>query len=213
MIIGRPTGFPIQRVLSLTHQRVARRKIVMSADGGLEWPVSRVRSAFIDFFKSKEHTFVASSPVVPVNDPTLLLRCGPPAPGRGSRVGGPPRPASTTHCAGPLAQKSGCGMLPPTAAGRALCCSLSLSQTEIPLSPLSLLLPFCLPACPPACLPCSNAGMNQFKPIFLGTADPASDFAKLKRAANSQKVGAASCMPAVQSDWKCRSVDNRSVQA
>lgn len=29
--------------------------------------------------------------------------------------------------------------------------------------------------------------MNQFKPIFLGTIDPKSDFAKLKAACNSQK--------------------------
>jgi hypothetical protein len=34
----------------------------------------------------------------------------------------------------------------------------------------------------------TNAGMNQFKSIFLGTADPNSDLAKLKRACNSQKV-------------------------
>ncbi len=34
----------------------------------------------------------------------------------------------------------------------------------------------------------ANAGMNQFKPIFLGTADPKSDFAKMKRATDSQKV-------------------------
>jgi alanyl-tRNA synthetase len=33
----------------------------------------------------------------------------------------------------------------------------------------------------------ANAGMNQYKPIFLGTVDPQSDFAKLKRAVNSQK--------------------------
>ena len=32
-----------------------------------------------------------------------------------------------------------------------------------------------------------NAGMNQFKPIFLGNIDPTSPFAKLRRAVNSQK--------------------------
>ena len=33
----------------------------------------------------------------------------------------------------------------------------------------------------------ANAGMNQFKPVFLGTADPASDLAKLTRATDAQK--------------------------
>lgn len=34
----------------------------------------------------------------------------------------------------------------------------------------------------------ANAGMNQYKSIFLGTVDPSSDFAQLKSAVNSQKV-------------------------
>eukprot|EP00549_Striatella_unipunctata_P000537 CAMPEP_0118724008 /NCGR_PEP_ID=MMETSP0800-20121206/32315_1 /TAXON_ID=210618 ORGANISM="Striatella unipunctata, Strain CCMP2910" /NCGR_SAMPLE_ID=MMETSP0800 /ASSEMBLY_ACC=CAM_ASM_000638 /LENGTH=979 /DNA_ID=CAMNT_0006632487 /DNA_START=233 /DNA_END=3172 /DNA_ORIENTATION=- len=33
----------------------------------------------------------------------------------------------------------------------------------------------------------ANAGMNQYKPLFLGTADPSLELSKLKRAVNSQK--------------------------
>lgn len=38
------------------------------------WSVNEVRRTFVDFFvKKKDHVFFPSSPVVPVNDPTLLF--------------------------------------------------------------------------------------------------------------------------------------------
>ena len=34
---------------------------------------SELRTGFLDFFRSKDHEIVASSPLVPANDPTLLF--------------------------------------------------------------------------------------------------------------------------------------------
>ncbi|KAL0947111.1 hypothetical protein HGRIS_013246 [Hohenbuehelia grisea] len=70
------------------------------------WTASVVREEYFKFFRSKNHTFVASSSTIPYEDPTLLF---------------------------------------------------------------------------------ANAGMNQYKSIFLGTVDPNSEMSKLKRAFNSQK--------------------------
>lgn len=74
-----------------------------------KWTGASVRASFIEFFQKLQaapHPFVPSSPVVPLDDPTLLF---------------------------------------------------------------------------------TNAGMNQYKPLFLGQADPGSDLGKLKCAVNSQK--------------------------
>ncbi|CAN1843835.1 Alanine--tRNA ligase [Linum perenne] len=71
-----------------------------------QWPANKVRDTYIKYFEGKNHVNWKSSPVVPVNDPTLLF---------------------------------------------------------------------------------ANAGMNQYKPIFLGTADPNTALSKLTRACNTQK--------------------------
>jgi hypothetical protein len=74
-----------------------------------KWTTPEIRQTFCDYFQEHPtlpHTVVDSSPVAPLNDPTLLF---------------------------------------------------------------------------------TNAGMNQFKPVFLGQVDPSSPLAKLSRAVNSQK--------------------------
>lgn len=82
-------------------------QVSVSGVSETEWPAAKIRSTFIKFFTEKKgHTFWPSSPVVPINDPTLLF---------------------------------------------------------------------------------ANAGMNQYKPLFLGTCDPSLEMATLKMAVNSQK--------------------------
>ncbi|MFN9992679.1 MAG: alanine--tRNA ligase, partial [Phycisphaerales bacterium] len=73
----------------------------------MHWSTEQIRRTFIEYFAHKQsHSFIPSSPSVPLDDPTLLF---------------------------------------------------------------------------------TNAGMNQFKPIFLGTVDPKTDMGKMRLAVNSQK--------------------------
>ncbi|KAL1490632.1 hypothetical protein ABEB36_013293 [Hypothenemus hampei] len=72
----------------------------------IELTAKEIRTAYIEFFKNKDHVYYHSSSTIPLDDPTLLF---------------------------------------------------------------------------------TNAGMNQYKPIFLGTVDPNSDLSKLVRAVNTQK--------------------------
>src|SRR5690242_19551385 len=91
---------------SLCYSSAHRRLHLSNMTPPSPWTGERVRRTFIDFFRSKEHTFYPSSRVIPYDDPTLLF---------------------------------------------------------------------------------INSGMSQFKPIFLGSADPSTELATLTRACNSQK--------------------------
>ncbi|CAE7548633.1 ALATS [Symbiodinium sp. CCMP2592] len=101
-------GASAVRGLRRRHRRQTAYVSVARRASSLDvWTGDKVRDAYIKFFtEKKEHNFIASSPVVPLNDPTLLF---------------------------------------------------------------------------------ANAGMNQFKPIFLGQLEPNSPLQGVSRAVNSQK--------------------------
>ncbi|KAH8701165.1 putative alanyl-tRNA synthetase [Talaromyces proteolyticus] len=104
--IFRPSP-PFQRATASPHfSHHSRQRMAAPSENVPKWTANSVREEFINYFKDRGHTFVPSSSVVPLSDPTLLF---------------------------------------------------------------------------------TNAGMNQYKSIFLGVVDPQSDFAQLKRAVNSQK--------------------------
>lgn len=102
------TAFSTRHLMSRGTTRALSTTTLHSSNNNesLEWPTNRIRQTFLDYFTSRSHTFVPSSPSAPLNDPTLLF---------------------------------------------------------------------------------ANAGMNQFKPIFLGRAPPGTQLAELQMAVNSQK--------------------------
>ena len=45
----------------------------LSNTRNLMWTSNKIRQTFLDFFASKQHTIVSSSPLVPHNDPSLMF--------------------------------------------------------------------------------------------------------------------------------------------
>lgn len=63
----------IPNLLPFPAARVASSATMPPTTTGAEWPAKRVRDTFMKFFQDKNHAFWKSSPVVPLNDPTLLF--------------------------------------------------------------------------------------------------------------------------------------------
>lgn len=106
MVAGRTTRTGAATAASTATTLHSKAAEYQSSPPPLEWPTTKIRQTFIDYFTNRQHKFIPSSPSAPLNDPTLLF---------------------------------------------------------------------------------ANAGMNQFKPIFLGRAAPGTELATLSRAVNSQK--------------------------
>lgn len=58
---------------SSTLQRYRSKMATSTATEAPQWNAQQVRDTFLQFFKDREHTFVKSSSVVPLNDPTILF--------------------------------------------------------------------------------------------------------------------------------------------
>ncbi len=133
---------------------------------GVKWTGSQVRKTFLDFFTERGHTLSVCFPL-------KIFPC-------------------------PRAQAPTVALLSHNVT-RVICNLVELPRSFKKMALLSLEPPLTFVAnlqCPPPrssltmTPPCSSrmCGMNQFKPIFLGTIGKTEDFAQLKRATDSQKV-------------------------